>query len=84
MQVSLPLAVSRSLPTDTADEDIHICPEEGGFNVEHVKLMTANRTTLPGGNSGLTTVPYNSDQQSNQAPKTVILTYSIQQSFLRS
>jgi hypothetical protein len=54
--------------------------QQSGFNVEHVKLMTATRTKPHGGKSGHTIVPYNNDQQSNQAPKILILTYSMAQS----
>ena len=71
----LSLAGARRLPTDTADEDIHIGPEESGFNVEYAKLMTAIRATPHGVNSRFGNVPYSTDQQSNQAPKTVLLTY---------
>jgi hypothetical protein len=80
MQVLLSLAVARRLPTDMADEDILNGPEESDFNVEHAKLMIATRATPHGGNSGFTNVPYNTDQQSNQAPKTVILTYYMEHS----
>jgi hypothetical protein len=67
MQVLLSLAVARSLLTDTADEDILNGPEGSGIDVEHAKLMTATREMPHGRNGGLTNVPYNSDQQSNQA-----------------
>ena len=42
--------------------------------------MTATWATPHGANSGLTIFPCNTDQQSNQAPKAVRLTYSVQHS----